>query len=43
VLIRINPRDATVPAGGISLPLGALEALTAIDAMLAQCPDQWSG
>jgi NAD-dependent SIR2 family protein deacetylase len=30
-LIRINPREAQTPAGGISLPLGALEALTRID------------
>lgn len=29
-LIRINPRDADVPGNGISIPLGALEALTKI-------------
>ncbi len=31
-LIRINPREAEVSPGGISLPVGALEALRAIDA-----------
>jgi hypothetical protein len=31
-LIRINPREPDVPAGHISLPLGARQALTAIDA-----------
>ena len=30
-LIRINPRDPEVPAGQISLPLGALDALRALD------------
>jgi NAD-dependent SIR2 family protein deacetylase len=30
-LIRINPREPHTPSGGISLPLGALEALRAID------------
>lgn len=34
VLVRINPREADTPAGGIPLPLGALEALTRIDALL---------
>lgn len=29
-LIRINPREAETPQGGISLPMGALEALTRI-------------
>jgi NAD-dependent SIR2 family protein deacetylase len=29
-LVRINPRDPDVPAGQISLPVGALAALTAI-------------
>jgi NAD-dependent SIR2 family protein deacetylase len=33
-LIRINPREADTPAGGISLPLGALAALQQIDALL---------
>jgi NAD-dependent SIR2 family protein deacetylase len=33
-LIRINPREAETNAGGISLPLGALEALTRIDELL---------
>lgn len=31
-LIRVNPREPDVPRGGISLALGAREALTAIDA-----------
>jgi NAD-dependent SIR2 family protein deacetylase len=30
-LIRINPREPDVPAGHVALPLGALEALRAID------------
>jgi NAD-dependent SIR2 family protein deacetylase len=34
-LIRINPREADAP-GGISLPLGAMEALARIDALQAQ-------
>ena len=34
VLIRINPREADTPAGGIPLPLGALEALAKIDEVL---------
>jgi NAD-dependent SIR2 family protein deacetylase len=34
-LIRINTREAEVAAGHISLPLGALAALTAIDARLS--------
>lgn len=29
-LIRVNPRDPLVPSGGISLPMGGLEALQAI-------------
>lgn len=33
-LIRINPREAETPSGGISLPLGALDALEKIDALL---------
>jgi len=33
-LIRINPRDHQVPAGAISIPLRALEALERIDACL---------
>jgi NAD-dependent SIR2 family protein deacetylase len=32
VLIRVNPREADTPEGGISLPLGALEALGKINA-----------
>ncbi len=38
VLIRINPREADTPAGGIPLPLGALNALEAIDARLEPAP-----
>lgn len=34
-LIRINPREAETHPPGISLPLGALEALQRIDALLA--------
>jgi NAD-dependent SIR2 family protein deacetylase len=34
VLIRINPREPEGPQGAISLPLGALDALSAIDGML---------
>jgi NAD-dependent SIR2 family protein deacetylase len=34
-LIRINPREPSVPAGQIALPLGALEALRAIDSRLS--------
>lgn len=33
-LIRVNPREADVPRGGISLPLAALEAIRRIDALL---------
>lgn len=33
-LIRINPREAQVPAGQISLPVGALEGLKQIEAAL---------
>ncbi len=33
-LIRINPREAQVPEGQISLAMGALEGLTQIDAAL---------
>jgi hypothetical protein len=33
-LIRINPRESEVSAGGIGLPLGALEALSRLDALL---------
>jgi NAD-dependent SIR2 family protein deacetylase len=34
VVIRINPRDCVVRPGDIALPMGALSALTAIDACL---------
>ncbi len=34
VLVRINPREADTPVGGIPLTMGALEALLAIDAVL---------
>ena len=33
-LIRINPREPDVPAGHLSLPMGALDALRAIDQRL---------
>jgi NAD-dependent SIR2 family protein deacetylase len=33
-LVRINPRDPEVPAGEISLPMGALEGVRQIDAIL---------
>jgi NAD-dependent SIR2 family protein deacetylase len=32
-LIRINPREATVPAGHVAVPLGARDALQAIDSL----------
>lgn len=38
VLIRINPREADTPSPGIPLPLGALEALVKIDALLRAEP-----
>jgi hypothetical protein len=34
VLVRINPREADTPEGATSLPMGALEALQAIDGAL---------
>jgi NAD-dependent SIR2 family protein deacetylase len=34
VLVRINPREAQAPSGGVSLSMGALEALQAIDEAL---------
>jgi NAD-dependent SIR2 family protein deacetylase len=34
VLIRVNPQEADTLTGGISLPVGALEALSKIDAYL---------
>ncbi len=34
VLVRINPREADTPAGGVALPLGALEALGKMDVLL---------
>lgn len=33
-LIRVNPRDYRVPAGAISIPLGAWQAIQRIDALL---------
>ena len=33
-LVRINPREADVPASGLGLPMGALAGLRAIDALL---------
>lgn len=37
-LIRVNPAEADVPPGGISLPVGALQALRTIDAEMEQIP-----
>ena len=34
MLVRINVRDPEVPSGGISLAVGALEGLRAIDARI---------
>ena len=34
ILVRINPREPEVPAGHVSLPMGALSALRALDARL---------
>ena len=34
-LVRINPRDFQTPPGGIGIPLGAVEALQRIDALLS--------
>ncbi len=34
-LIRINPREAEVPAGAIGLPMGAKQVLMEIDALLS--------
>jgi NAD-dependent SIR2 family protein deacetylase len=36
MLIRFNPREPEVPRGSISLPVGALEGIRAIDAILTQ-------
>jgi hypothetical protein len=41
-LIRINPREPAVPAGQVSLPLGALAALRAIDERLAGMGARWA-
>jgi len=38
VLIRINPREAETGPKGVSLPLGACDALTRIDELLAKNP-----
>jgi NAD-dependent SIR2 family protein deacetylase len=35
-LIRINPREPRVPSGHVSLPMGALDALRAIDELIAR-------
>jgi NAD-dependent SIR2 family protein deacetylase len=35
-LVRINPREPDVPRGQIALPLGSLEALRAIDALVGE-------
>jgi NAD-dependent SIR2 family protein deacetylase len=37
-LVRINPREGEVPPGQISIPLGALEALRAIDVWIDGFP-----
>ena len=39
-LVRINPREPRVPAGGVGLELGALEALEALELRLAGCEAQ---
>jgi hypothetical protein len=39
----MHPRKAATPAGGIPLPMGALEALGAIDAVLGALVDNPSG
>ena len=36
-LVRINKREPDVPSGHIGLPMGALEALRAIDDRLRTC------
>jgi NAD-dependent SIR2 family protein deacetylase len=36
ILIRVNPREADTPADGISLPIGAMEAIEKIDQLLAK-------
>ena len=33
-LIRVNPRDTEAPPGSIVLPVGALQAIQAIDTMI---------
>jgi hypothetical protein len=33
-LIRVNPRDPEAPPGSIVLPVGALQAIQAIDTMI---------
>jgi NAD-dependent SIR2 family protein deacetylase len=35
ILVRINPREPDVPAGDVSLPMGALSALRALDARMS--------
>lgn len=42
-LLRVNPREPYTPHGHISLPLGALEALTAIDSVLKGGERPWRG
>jgi NAD-dependent SIR2 family protein deacetylase len=37
-LVRINPREGDVPPGQVSIPLGALEALRAIDVRIRASP-----
>jgi hypothetical protein len=38
-LVRINPREPDVPAGHVSLPMGALRALRALDDRLTARTD----
>src|SRR5207253_4501367 len=39
-LVRINPREPLVPAPHLSLPIGALEGLRALNRSLTQGPSQ---
>ena len=43
VLIRINPREADTPPGGIALPFGARAALALIDGVLGEDPGGAAG
>jgi hypothetical protein len=35
-LIRVNPRDTGAPPGSIVLPVGALQAIEAVDRMIGR-------